>query len=73
MVVVTKSMCAHPAYMPKLESQKSVDCYALDNSPIKPVEQVPNDNEYTELEQQQENTAKVSLFLNKAMEMFQLI
>lgn len=58
MVVVTKSICVHPAYKPKQESQKSVDCYALDNSPIKPVEQVPD--EYNDLEQQDENTARMT-------------
>ncbi len=60
MVVVTKTLCAHPAYQPKVESKKNVECYALDNSPIKPLEQLSNENEYDELTSDL-NTAKVRL------------
>lgn len=38
MIVVTKSICSHPSYQPSAKNQKNINCYALENAPIKPID-----------------------------------
>ncbi len=36
MIVVSKSICSHPAYRPKIKVPESIDCYSTDGSPVNP-------------------------------------
>ncbi len=48
MTVVTRSICAHPAYRPNTMPPKSIDCYSIDGSPANPETEETHDVKQTD-------------------------
>lgn len=53
MVVVTKYICAHPAYRPPEKHEQSIECYAVENSPFKPSELIFAEKEFISLKSEE--------------------